>query len=130
MKSLLKPVAAACMIAVALSGPLGPTLVHATVHALEDAHEYSHEGTTHSHDHDGDSEHHEFLQAVVTPATITNSPTLDPVQTGRGRLASAFGASSPDACAPALDEPFDTGPPQKVVALLLATTPSDRAPPA
>ncbi|MBI5203238.1 MAG: hypothetical protein HY925_16730 [Elusimicrobia bacterium] len=130
MEAVFKYLSAVCVFALALSGPLGPALTHAATHAIADAHEHSHHDETHCHEHNEASHHHEFLKAAVTPATITNTPTIDPVRRGRNQLASASAARSFDAISPALAESFDTGPPEAACSLLLALTLTDRAPPA
>ena len=130
MKATLKTLAGGCALALVLSGPFGPALMLTAIHAISDAHHHGHEGATTGHDHEGDSHRHEFHQAQATPATLTNAPSLDPVQTGRRSLVNFFAAPSLDGFASALAGLADTGPSLQPPRLLLSRKPADRAPPA
>lgn len=130
MKTIYLSISGLCAIAIIISGPLAPALTHASMHAITDAHQHSHQGSTHSHEHDESSKHHELLMTDVQPAALTRSPSLDLALARSGQPFHSFSDSAYGGPMPPCTEFFNTGPPLKSLSLLLARAPSDRAPPA
>ena len=126
---MLGPLAGACALALALSGPGRPALLLAAVHALEDGHAHAHVDDSHRHEHDSDHQH-ELIQADAQPAAPMASVQLAPSKQDLGRFVAADIRNAGTLPAAALSMFFDAGPPTAAVGLHFSRTPSDRAPPA